>query len=75
MFINFGRFLYGAVGGCMLSITPKMLQETIPIDVYNLGLGASTNFVIELYKVINMYGNKMMYSNYSVGAEQPTHYF
>jgi len=63
-FILFGRFLYGAVGGVMLSVTPKMLLETIPIDVYNLGVGASTNFVIEFYKVINMYGNKWMYRNY-----------
>ena len=52
-----------------------MLQETIPIDVYNLGVGASTNFVIELYKVINMYGNKLMYLNYSVTAIQPTYFF
>ena len=74
-FVNFGRFLYGAVGGCMLSITPKMLQETIPIDVYNLGVGASTNFVIEFYKVINMYGNKWMYSDYNVKAAQSTHFF
>ena len=63
-FMIFGRFLYGAVGGVMLSVTPKMLQETVPIDVYNLGLGASTNFVIEFYKVINMYGNKMLYSKF-----------
>lgn len=61
--IIFGRFLYGAVGGVMLSITPKMLQETIPVDVYNQGVGASTNFVIEFYKVTNMYGNKLMYKN------------
>lgn len=52
----------------MLSVTPKMLQETIPIDVYNLGVGATTNFVIQFYTVINMYGNKLMYANYKVSG-------
>ena len=75
-FILFGRFLYGAVGGVMLSVTPKMLQETIPIDVYNLGVGASTNFVIEFYKVINMYLNKYMYKDYDPEDNPiPQHFF
>ena len=41
-----GRFVYGVVGGIMISITPKMLQETIPKDIYNKGYGATTNFVL-----------------------------
>ena len=49
-----GRFVYGCVGGVMISLTPKMLQQTIPMDIYNKGFGASTSFVIEAYRVIDL---------------------
>jgi predicted MFS family arabinose efflux permease len=52
-----GRFIYGFVAGVMLNITPKMLLETIPMDVYNSGYGASTNLVIELFKIIDLFLN------------------
>ena len=52
-----GRFIYGFVAGVMLNITPKMLLETIPMDLYNSGYGASTNFVIELFKILDMFIN------------------
>ena len=42
-----GRFVYGFIGGLMVTYTPKMMQETIPQDIYIKGwYGASTNFVI-----------------------------
>ena len=50
-----GRFLYGCVGGVMISLTPKMLQQTIPMDIYNKGYGASTNFVIEAYRIVDLF--------------------
>jgi MFS family permease len=52
-----GRFIYGFVAGVMLNITPKMLIETIPMDIYNSGYGASTNFMIELFKIMDMFIN------------------
>lgn len=60
-----GRFIYGFVAGVMLNITPKMLLETIPMDVYNAGYGASTNLVIELFKVLDMFINIQLYKNAS----------
>jgi MFS family permease len=50
-----GRFVYGCVGGVMISLTPKMLQQTIPMDIYNRGYGASTNLVIEAYRVVDLF--------------------
>lgn len=39
----------------MISLTPKMLQQTIPMDIYNQGYGASTNFVIEAYRIVDLF--------------------
>ena len=52
-----GRFLYGFTCGVMLNITPKMLLETIPMDIYNSGYGASTNLAIEVFKIMDMFIN------------------
>ena len=39
----------------MISLTPKMLQQTIPMDIYNKGYGATTNFVIEAYRIVDLF--------------------
>jgi MFS family permease len=66
-----GRFIYGFVAGIMLNITPKMLLETIPMDLYNAGYGASTNFVIELFKIMDMFINIQLYQNASKDGTPP----
>jgi MFS family permease len=58
-----GRFIYGFVAGVMLNITPKMLLETLPMDIYNAGYGASTNLVIEGFKIIDIFVNIQLYKN------------
>ena len=74
-----GRFIYGFVSGVMLNITPKMLLETLPMDIYNSGYGASTNFFIELFKVIDIFINIQLYKNAvadpSVSVDHHDHFF
>jgi len=63
-----GRFVYGCVGGVMISLTPKMLQQTIPMDIYNKGYGASTNFVIEAYRILDLFLSMQLITETSSGS-------
>ena len=56
----FGRALYGFIGGIVINVIPKFLQETIPQDIYNQGYGASTHLAMESYKSIDMLINNYM---------------
>jgi len=58
-----GRFIYGFAAGVMLNITPKMLLETLPMDIYNSGYGASTTAVIEMFKVLYLVVNMKLYQS------------
>jgi MFS family permease len=69
-----GRFIYGFVAGVMLNVTPKMLLETIPEDIYNSGYGASTNLVIELFKIMDLFINIQLYRKNNDGTNaSPDH--
>lgn len=52
----------------MISLTPKMLQQTIPMDIYNKGYGASTNFVIEAYRIVDLFLSMQLITETSSGS-------
>ena len=66
-----GRFIYGFVAGVMINITPKMLLETLPMDVYNSGYGAITNLAIEFFKIMDMFVNIQLYRTASTHDGTP----
>jgi len=49
-------------------LTPKMLQQTIPMDIYNKGYGASTNFVIEAYRILDLFLSMQLITETSSGS-------
>ena len=40
------RFFYGFASGVLLSVAPKVLEETIPAELLDKGFGTSTNLFI-----------------------------
>ena len=59
-----GRFLYCFSSGVLISAVPRIIEETIPFDKYDLGFGASTNlaidFLILIYTIIDIYMPKTL---------------
>ena len=68
-----GRFIYGITGGIMLSLTPKMLLETIPQDIYNKGYGASTSFVIHAFTMFDMFLGVALFHGFGKNGEPLIH--
>lgn len=62
MYVLFvARALYGVVGGLILNLTPKMIQETVPRDKFLAGYGALPHLAIETYKTIDMLINNSIH--------------
>lgn len=55
----------------MISLTPKMLQQTIPMDIYNRGYGASTNLVIEAYRIVDLFLGMQLITETASGSTDP----
>ena len=43
-----GRTIVGFACGVLICATPKMIDETIPVELIDKGFGTSTNIVINL---------------------------
>jgi MFS family permease len=48
-----GRGLYCLSAGVLIAAVPRILEETIPAEKYDLGFGASTNLAIDALIFIN----------------------
>ena len=51
--ICIGRAIFGVSAGILLTIVPKILEDTIPGHLMNKGYGASTSIGINLMVAIN----------------------
>jgi len=48
-----GRILYGMSAGVLIAAVPRIIEETIPEDKFDLGFGAVTNIAIDVLVMIN----------------------
>lgn len=48
-----GRVLYGMSAGVLIAAVPRILEETIPEEKFDLGFGAVTNIAIDVLVIIN----------------------
>ena len=48
-----GRILYGMSAGVLIAAVPRIIEETIPEDKFDLGFGALTNISIDVLVMIN----------------------
>jgi predicted MFS family arabinose efflux permease len=55
-----GRFLFGMSAGVLIAVAPRMLEETVPHDIYDSGFGASINTAIDVVILINLLLSKYM---------------
>ena len=55
-----GRFLYGISSGVLIAVAPRMLEETVPHDIYCTGYGGSINTAIDVMTLINLIMLKFM---------------
>ena len=51
--IILGRFIYGIGAGGLISIAPRMIQETIPNELFDRGFSATTNTAIDIFILLN----------------------
>ena len=40
--------------GVLIAVAPRMLEETVPHDIYDTGFGASINTAIDALTLINL---------------------
>lgn len=51
--IVLGRAIYGIGAGGMIAVAPRMIQETIPNDMFDKGFSAATNTSIDIFVLFN----------------------
>ena len=51
--ICFGRLLFGFANGVLLAAAPKIIEETVPVNIQDYGFGTSTNVMINIGIMIN----------------------
>ena len=42
-----GKFLFGMGSGVLIAVAPRMLEETIPHEIFDNGFGAMTNIGVD----------------------------
>jgi MFS family permease len=52
--ICIGRLIFGISAGVLIAVAPRMLEETVPHDIYDTGFGASINTAIDILTLINL---------------------
>jgi MFS family permease len=52
--ICIGRFLFGFASGVLLSIAPKLVEETVPARLLDYGYGVITNILINVAVMYSM---------------------
>ena len=55
-----GRFIFGMSAGVLIAVAPRMLEETVPHDIYCSGFGASINTATDVLILINLLISKYM---------------
>lgn len=55
-----GRFIFGMSAGVLIAVAPRMLEETVPHDIYDSGFGASINTSLDALILINLLVMKIM---------------
>ena len=48
-----GKFLFGMGAGVLIAVAPRMLEETIPHNLFDKGFGAMTNIGVDTLSLTN----------------------
>jgi MFS family permease len=51
--ICIGRLVFGFATGILLVAAPKIIEETVPVDIIDYGFGTSTNLIINIGIMFN----------------------
>lgn len=50
-----GKFLFGIAVGGLLTLTPRIIEETVPVQHFESGYGSMTMIGIDIYMILCMF--------------------
>ena len=50
-----GKFLFGVAVGGLITLAPKIIEETIPVQNFDYGYGAMTMIGVDIFIVLSQF--------------------